>query len=61
LASAEERINDIIARVVSGGTDQADFSRLNIWEEEILLGFVETVNFVDEEKTFFGSIVTGKS
>ena len=49
VAAREERRIDVETRVVGGGADEADVALFDIRQEEVLLGFVEAVQFVDEE------------
>ncbi len=52
VAAADERGDDVEAGVVGGGADEADVAFFDVGEEEVLLGFVEAVDFVDEEDGF---------
>ena len=49
LRARDEGGVDVEIGIVRGGTDEADGSAFEVGEEDILLGFVEAVNFVDEE------------
>src|SRR5204862_254943 len=45
----KERRDHLERRVLRGGADQRDRSRLHVGQERVLLRFVETVDLVDEE------------
>jgi len=49
VAAREERRVDVEARVVRGRTDEADRAFLDVGQEQVLLGFVEPMELVDEE------------
>ena len=49
MAATEERRIDVKAWIMRGGTDQPDIARFHIRKEEILLRFIEAVDFVDEK------------
>lgn len=59
VASAEEGRDDVEAGVVGGGTDEADVAFFDVGEEEVLLGLVEAVNFIDEKEGAFIGLVLG--
>ena len=50
LAARQEGAVELEARVLGGRTDQDDCSVLNIGQEGVLLGAVETVDLVDEQE-----------
>ena len=49
LAAAEECGDDLEGGVLGGGADEGDGAAFDGAEERVLLGFVEAVDFVDEE------------
>ncbi len=49
LAAADERRDEREEGIGRRGGDEADDARLNIRQQHVLLGFVEAVQFVDEE------------
>jgi hypothetical protein len=49
VAAAEERGDDVKSGVVRGATDEAHVTGFDVGQEQVLLGFVETVDFVYEQ------------
>ncbi len=47
--AGDERRDDFEARILGGGADEDDEAGLDVREKGVLLGFVETVDFVHEE------------
>ena len=60
MASAEKRINDIISRDCGWWLRSDGPLQIQYPAGAILLSFVETMNFINKEEAFFGSIVTSK-
>jgi hypothetical protein len=54
MAAAQQRRDDVKAGVVGGCADEPHLPRLDIRQEQILLGFIETVDFVDEQHRALG-------
>ena len=50
LAAADQRAVHGEKRVGSRGADQRHDSLLDVWQQRVLLGFVETMDFVDEQQ-----------
>ena len=59
LTATEQGRDEIKAGVVGGGSDEANAAGFNIGEQQILLGFVEAVNFVDKENGAMFVVVSG--
>lgn len=55
LGARDEGGVDVEEGVVGGGADEADGAALDVGEEDVLLGFVEAVDFVDEEDGGLGA------
>ena len=49
LAAADQGAVDGVAGVFGGGADEADDAALDVAQQHVLLGFVEAVDFVEEE------------
>src|ERR1700758_61697 len=49
LGAREERGDDFKGGIFGGGADEEDVAGFDVREEGVLLGFVETVDFVDED------------
>ena len=48
-AAGEQGGDDFEGGILGGGADEADSAALDVRQEGVLLGFVEAVNFIDEE------------
>ena len=48
-SAREQRGVDFERRILGGGADQADVAFFHVGQKGILLGFVETVNLIDED------------
>ena len=49
-AAGEQGGDDFEGRVFGGCADEADGAALDVGQEGVLLGFVEAMDFVDEER-----------
>jgi hypothetical protein len=49
LRTRDERAVYVKERVVSRRTDEAEVSRFDVGQENVLLGFVEVMNLIDEQ------------
>src|SRR5580692_4361717 len=49
LGAGEERGDDFEGGIFGGGGDEEDVAGFDVREEGVLLGFVEAVDFVDED------------
>jgi len=49
LGAGDEGTVDVEKRVVGGGADEADHAAFDVGQQNVLLGFVEPVDLVDEE------------
>src|SRR5882672_666112 len=49
LRAREKRRDDFERRILGGGADKDNVARFDVREKGVLLGFVEAVNFVDED------------
>ena len=54
LGAGEERGDDLEGRIFGGGADEEDVAGFNVRQEGVLLGFVEAVNFINEDDGALG-------
>jgi len=53
LTAGKQGGNHLETRILRCRADKGNGSRFNMWKKGILLGFVETVNLIDEEQSRF--------
>jgi len=54
LGAGEERRDDLEGRIFGGGANEEDVAGFDVGEEGVLLGFVEAVNFINEDDGALG-------